>query len=221
MIGLTIQKLFQPQSGKCHMLVFWKEKLVFLSVPKTGTTAYMSALSARADIAVSNPPELKHAPLYRYNRFFRPMFSKVGGEDIETLAVIREPISWLGSWYRYRRRPFMEGHPNATHGMSFDTFVEAYMQGKPPGFANVGSQAKFLEPRPNGTAVTHLFQYEDQEGLNAFLEKRLNTRLNLKQENVSPSMKLSLSPAIERRLRRKCAAEFEMWEQAAHQATAS
>lgn len=197
------------------MLMFWKEKIVFLSVPKTGTTAYQTALAPRATMVVTDPPELKHAPLYRYNRFFRPMFDKVGGADMETLAVVREPISWLGSWYRYRRRPFMEGRPNATHNISFDAFVEGYLQGKPPGFANVGSQAKFLEPRPNGTAVTHLFRYEDQPELRRFLEDRLSVTLELTQENVSPQMSLDLSPEIERRLRRKRPEEFALWESAA------
>jgi len=196
------------------MLVFWKEKLVFLSVPKTGTTAYQSALSPHADIVVNDPPELKHAPLYRYNRFFRPMFDKVGGEKIETLAVVREPISWLGSWYRYRQRPFMTGNPNATHNISFDAFVEAYLMGKPPGFANVGSQAKFLEPRPNGTTIHHLFRYEDQDLLREFLEDRLGVTLELKQENVSPPMDLHLSSEIEKKLRRKRADEFTLWNSA-------
>ncbi|WP_010140058.1 sulfotransferase family 2 domain-containing protein [Oceanicola sp. S124] len=194
------------------MLVFSKARLVFLSVPKTGTTAYESALAPLADIHVSNPPELKHAPVYRYNRFFRPMLDKFVGENLEVLAVVREPVSWLGSWYRFRQRPFMQGKPNSTEGISFDAFVEAYTQGKRPGFANVGSQAKFLEPAGNGTAATTLFRYEDQDGLRAFLEARLETRIETARENVSPGMQLSLSPEVERKLRRKCAAEFDLWE---------
>lgn len=194
------------------MLVFWKQKLVFLSVPKTGTTAYQEALAPLASMVILDPPELKHAPLYRYNRFFRPMFEKAcRTDDMETLAVMREPISWLGSWYRYRRRPFMQGRPNATFDVSFDDFVEGYMQGNPPGFANVGSQAKFLEPRPNGTAVTHLFRYEDQAGLIAFLEQRLDTTITLPRANVSPEMALTLSPQVERKLRRKKAEEFDLY----------
>lgn len=196
------------------MMMFWKEKIVFLAVPKTGTTAYQTALAPFADMVVNNPPELKHAPLYRYNRFFRPMFQKVSGAEMETLAVVREPISWLGSWYRYRQRSFMKGHQNATHDISFDDFVEAYLKGKPPGFANVGSQAKFLEPRPNGTAVTYLFRYENQSGLNLFLRERLGVDFHLKQENVSPKCEFQLSPSIERRLRRKKAEEFSLWKQA-------
>ena len=194
------------------MLVFVKERLVFLSVPKTGSTAYQSALAGRADMVVSDPPELKHAPLYRYDRFFRPIFEKVCAAQMETVAVMREPVSWLGSWYRYRKRPFMRGRPNSTHDVSFDEFVQAYLRGERPGFANVGSQAKFLEPRPNGTAITHLFRYEDPDRLNAFLEKRLGVGLILDRENVSPEMNLSLSPQTENKYRRKCADEFALYD---------
>ncbi|MEM7321392.1 MAG: sulfotransferase family 2 domain-containing protein, partial [Pseudomonadota bacterium] len=129
------------------MMVFYKERLVFLSVPKTGTTALQSALGDRADMTVTAPPELKHMPLFRYNRFMRPMFDKVLDAQMETMAVIREPVDWLGSWYRFRRRPGFEGHRNATHDMSFDDFVTAYVREQRPSFANVGSQAKFVEPR--------------------------------------------------------------------------
>lgn len=195
------------------MLVFWKEKLVFLAVPKTGTSAFQTALGPHADIVVRDPPELKHAPVYRYNRFFRPMFEKAcKTDDMETLAVMREPVSWLGSWYRYRRRPFMQGKPNSTHDMDFDTFVEAYCAEKRPGFANVGSQAKFLEPRPNGTRVTHLFRYEDQSGLIGFLEDRLQCKIALGRENVSPEMPLSLRPETEALLREAHAADFDLYD---------
>ncbi len=194
------------------MLVFFDERLVLLAVPKTATTAYENALRDRADMVISDPPELKHAPLYRYNRFFRPMFEKICNAQMETMAVMREPISWLGSWYRYRRRPFMAGKPASTHGISFNDFVNAYMKGDPPAFARVGSQAKFLEPRPNGTAVTHLFRYEDQDRIRRFLESRLDIRLELRRENVSPEMELPLSPGVEKRLRKKCARDFALYE---------
>jgi hypothetical protein len=196
--------------GFLAMMVFGKAKLVFLSVPKTGTTAWEKALGPVADIVVNNPPELKHAPVFRYNRFFRPMIEKFIADDMDVLAVIREPISWLGSWYRYRRRPFMEGRPNNTYDVSFDQFIDGYCQGEQPGYANVGSQAKFIEPAGNGTRVTRLFRYEDGAGLHRFLEERLEQQISLTQENVSPAMPLTLSAETEAKLRRKCAAEFEL-----------
>lgn len=197
------------------MLVFWKARLVFLAVPKTGTSAYEAALGPAAAMSVLDPPELKHAPVYRYNRFFRPMFEKMGAENMELLAVIREPVSWLGSWYRYRQRGFLEGKPTSTRGMSFDDFCNDYARGDRPPFANVGSQAKFIEPRPNGVSVDHLYKYENQAGLITFLEERLDTKIDLPRENVSPRRgDLTLSADTEAKLRRKCADDFEVWERA-------
>jgi hypothetical protein len=194
------------------VLVFFKERLAFLSVPKTGTTAYETALAPRADMVISEPPMLKHAPVYRYNRFIRPMFLKVCDAELELMAVMREPVSWLGSWYRYRRRPFMQGKPNATFDVSFDEFVLAYMKGKKPGFADVGSQSNFMASQPNGTGITHYFKYENQDRLKSFLEDRLDVKLDLKPENVSPRMDLHLSQDVEQRLRRKFEQEFELYD---------
>ncbi|QFT80862.1 hypothetical protein FIU89_09605 [Roseovarius sp. THAF27] len=194
------------------MLVFSNEKLVFLSVPKTGTTAYEAALAPRAAIVVRQPPELKHAPVFRYNRFFRPAIEKFMGEGFDVLAVMRDPLDWLGSWYRYRQRPGQEQARNSTHGISFDAFVTEYMKGKRAAFAQVGSQTKFLEPQNNGTAVTHLFRYEDQDGLRRFLETRLGIEIETRRMNASPDMALTLSADVEARYRRKFAVEYQLYD---------
>lgn len=196
------------------MLVFWKQRLVLLSVPKTGSSALETALADSASMAVLDPPELKHAPIYRYNRFFRPMFERMGAERMDILAVVREPIDWLGSWYRYRQRDFLAGRPESTRGMDFDAFCRAYASGDRPAFADVGSQAKFVEPRPNGVAVTHLFRYEAMDAVTAFLAERLEHEILLPRTNVSPRAPLALSPDTEARLRRHCAADFEVWDSA-------
>ena len=194
------------------MLVFYDERLVLLSVPKTGTTALQVALQSHADLVISDPPQLKHAPVYRYNRWIRPMFERVCGVELEVAAVMREPVSWLSSWYRFRQRPFMDGKENSTKGVSFDDFVRGYCKGKQPGYANVGSQAKFLEAQPNGCAVTHLFRYEEQDRLKDFLEDRLKTRITLERHNVSPDVEGTLSPEVETILRRKKHQEFELYD---------
>ena len=195
------------------MLVFWKEKLVILAVPKTGTTALAKALGSSADIVINDPPELKHAPLYRYNRFFRPMFEKACKQDhMDVMAIMREPVSWLGSWYRYRQRDFLNGKPTSTRGMEFDAFVQAYLHNVRPSFANVGSQAKFLEPRPNGTKVSHLFRYEDPAPMLGFLEDRLDRAIELEQVNVSSKRNVNLSEETEQRLRRHHKEDFDLYQ---------
>ncbi|EET48124.1 sulfotransferase family 2 domain-containing protein [Thalassobium sp. R2A62] len=197
------------------MLVFWDENLVFLAVPKTGSTALSNALAPRAAMVLRDPPSIKHSPVYRYRRFLKPYFKQAGGKDPEAMAVVREPISWLSSWYRYRHRETLAGHPNSTIGISFDDFCLEYMKGKRRDFANLGSQSKFLLTGDNELGVTHLFKYEDQPRLISFLEARLNHKIELPQANVSPQMNLELSEEVEERLRRKCALEFAVWEMGA------
>lgn len=195
------------------MLVFWKQNLALLSVPKTGTTALEAALSPAADIVMSNPPELKHLPVYRYTRFMEKMFDKATGRKPETVAVVREPIDWLGSWYRYRQRPELNGRPNSTAKVDFDEFVLEYTKGKPAPFANVGSQARFLAGDNDALCgVMHLFRYDQLDRLYSFLEERLDLRFNTEQMNVSPRRDIALSPEVAQHLRHKCAREFELYE---------
>ncbi|WP_371037723.1 MULTISPECIES: gamma-glutamyl kinase [unclassified Rhodosalinus] len=193
------------------MLVFAKQGLVFLAVPKTGTTAYAEALAPHASLVVRDPPELKHAPIWRYNRFFRPMLEKFAGE-METIAVVREPESWLGSWYRYRRRPFTRGKPVSTERLGFDAFVQGYLSEPQPAWARVGSQSAFLAPRRNGTAADHVFRYEAPGSLLDFLEARLGVRPAPARRNVSPEAPLELAPTTRAALREVCAEDYALWE---------
>ena len=42
--------------------LFW-DFIIFLTVPKTGTTAIEGALAPHAAIVLREPPQIKHAPL--------------------------------------------------------------------------------------------------------------------------------------------------------------
>ena len=86
------------------MAIFPSFNLVLLAVPKTVSTALEVALGPKVDGRFGNPRELKHLPLYRYNRFVRPLLHFTTGQDPETFGLIREAISSLRSWYRYRTR---------------------------------------------------------------------------------------------------------------------
>jgi hypothetical protein len=196
------------------LLVFWKERLVLLAVPKTGTTALQRALGPKASMVMRDPPTLKHTPVYRYKRFVEPMFGQAGGEGFETVAAIRQPVEWLSSWYRYRHRDDLAGHPNSTRGVSFDDFVTEYTKGKPAPYAALGSQARFVQGKAGEIGVTHLFRYEQQDRLFAFLEERLQVKIDLQRMNVSPEMAVGLSAEVEALYRRRCADEFAVWEAA-------
>ncbi|KUJ81875.1 sulfotransferase family 2 domain-containing protein [Ruegeria profundi] len=196
------------------MLVFYKERLAFLAIPKTGSTAYHTALRDRADLVVTGPPDLKHAPVRRYDRFFQNIFRKMYDTEMEIMAVVREPLDWLGSWYRFRSRDDRIGHPHSTRDLSFDDFVQAYMQSPRPEFADVGSQSQFFLTRSNGMGASHVFKYENQGKVLDFLQDRLNMQINLQKENVSPQRELFLSRTTEEEFRKRHATEFACYEAA-------
>ncbi|WP_127903181.1 sulfotransferase family 2 domain-containing protein [Solirhodobacter olei] len=192
------------------MLVFWEQKLVFLATPKAGSTAVERALESLAEVAIARPPALKHTPIYRYRRFFQPWLEKSAQAEFTAVALMREPVSWLGSWYRFRQREDVMHPANSTRGMSFDDFVLAYLKKPRPGFANVGSQAKFLLG-PDGRGVEHIFPYEEMGAFLAFLEERLGCEIVLPRVNVSPPAETALSAGVEARLRAECAEDFELY----------
>ncbi len=198
------------------MLIFWHARLVILSTPKTGTTALAEALAARAQLSVVRPPELKHTPAYRYQRFVRPwLVQSAGGEAFETVALIREPLAWLSSWYRFRARAELAGSERSTLGMSFAEFVEAYLQTPRPPYAEVGGQAKFLSGASPGTlGVDRLFRYENMPAFLNYLEKRLGAPIKLPQANASPAQTAALPPDLVERLRAHLALDYALWQQA-------
>jgi hypothetical protein len=194
------------------MLILWKHKLVLFAVPKTGTTALEAALAPYADAAILNPPGMKHCTVAKYERELAGFFEQKGRRPLERMAVVREPVSWLGSWFRYRQRPALDGHPKSTRDMTFDAFVAAWLLDAPPAYAQVGQQARFLNALGQPPAVTHLFCHEALSEAVAFLETRLEVTLALGARNVSPKVPFMLSAELEQRLHAERPDEFRIWD---------
>ncbi|SPH17764.1 hypothetical protein DEA8626_01291 [Defluviimonas aquaemixtae] len=193
------------------MLVFWKQRLVYLATPKTGSTAIEAALESLASVVIQRPPELKHTSVHRYWRYLAPYLEKAADEDFMVVAVMREPLDWLGSWFRYRQRHTGMRAERSTHGMTFDTFVADYLSDPQPEHANVGRQSRFLVP-DKGPGVDRLFRYDDMDGFVHFLEGRLDCEISLPRLNVSPSGALDLDPALEARLRKEYWRDFALYD---------
>jgi hypothetical protein len=196
------------------VLVFWNERLILLAVPKTGTTALEDALAHRAALVLRDPPPLKHATPQRLRRFVLPLLAAAGGEGWETVAVIREPVSWLSSWYRYRRRDAIAGQPKSTRAVTFEEFVAEWLADRPAPWAAVGSQAPYAVARDGSREATHLFRHEEPDRLRRFLERRLGLDLDLSRTNASPALDTPISPALLGRLRAERPREFAAWKMA-------
>ena len=195
------------------MLIFWHQRLVVLSVPKTGTTALEEAVASWAHVAVMRPPELKHTPAYRFERFIRPwLTNSANGAPFEAVAVMREPIDWLASWYRFRLRDDLIGTPRSARGLSFADFARAYMAQPRPQLAEVGQQAKFLSGIDGrALGVDRLFRYEAMEAFTDFLAARLGRPIALPRANPSPPAPTDLPPTVRAELAAFLAEDYALW----------
>ena len=191
------------------MLVFWKPRLVFLATPKTASTAFERVLAPLAAMTILRPPALKHTNVQRFRRFVAPFLAEADGGRFETVAIMREPRDWLGSWYRYRQRPD-EVPEKSTKAISFDRFVVAYCQTERPEFAKIGSQAHFLAPK-NHKPADHIFRYDRLHQAQGFLQDRLGVAFHLPIENVSPAGDLALSDSSLAHLQHKCRRDFDLY----------
>ncbi len=192
------------------MLVFWEQRLAFLATPKTGSTAIESALQPLAALAIERPPLLKHTTVHRYHRFIGPYLEAASGHRFTVVALMREPRDWLGSWFRFRQREDVPDQDKSTRAMTFEDFARAYCSDPRPGFADVGSQERFLRPR-QGEGVDRLFRYEEIDSFVHFLEDRLNCAITLPRVNVSPQADLHLSPETEAKLADVQAEDYRLY----------
>lgn len=193
------------------MLIFFDRRLVFLATPKAGSTAVEAALDSLASVAVQRPSVLKHIDVAGFERHIRPwLATAAGGADFTTVALMREPVDWLRSWYRFRLRDDVDDPEHAMQGLSFEDFARAWLDPDAPAVAHVGSQSAFLTG-PAGERVDRIFRYEDIETFTHFLEDRLDCAISLPRVNVPPAVDVALGPATEAELRRALAADVDLY----------
>lgn len=171
------------------MLISVEHNFAFLCVPKCASSSIEAALRPYSDIALVGPPAFRHTTYREYDQFIKPYLrEKVGRDDIETVCVIREPISWLNSWYRYRSRSELRNpnEPNSTFGIRFPEFIEAYMSPNPPPWADVGCQYDFINDQANNIGVNKVFLHENIGEFAGYMSSKIGKNIVLGKENVSP-----------------------------------
>lgn len=193
------------------MLISVDRRLAYLAVPKTASTSLEKTLAPRCEIRFVQSPRVKHMTMRTFERFMLPYLRKIGLDEVETVCVIREPVDWLGSWYRYRSRPAIDASPRSTKGISFADFVAAYLEKSPPEFAKVGRMSRFVAGVSGTPAVDHMFRYDNLPALADFLGKRFKTEINLPNANVSPRGELELPTALRARLEIELAEDFALY----------
>jgi len=202
------------------MLLAPAQGFVFLAAPKTGSTAIERAFLSYSQVILRGNPGFKHTRYDGFQRFLQPFLAANGypRDSYEVVCVVREPIDWLSSWWRYRSReelanPSHPNHRNYAGHASFEQFARAYMKGGEQ-FARVGRPSRFVRPHPGESEVDRVFRYERLDLLVDFLYKKIGEEVEVGVKNVSPRISFSLSEGCERELREFFAPEYYIYERA-------
>jgi hypothetical protein len=87
------------------MLIGLERKFVFVANTKTASTSIEAALGPVAEIALGGSPACKHVPLHDAISAHPEIFAQDGQwpRFFFKFGVMRDPLDWIGSWFRYRK----------------------------------------------------------------------------------------------------------------------
>lgn len=194
------------------MLFSEKAKLGFLAMPKAGSTSIEQALRPHCDISYSNSPHFTHMTARLFNTHMRPYFKHRKIEGVETCCLMRHPVSWLGSWYRYFGMEQFNGKPQSTKDMSFDAFADLYISRDNEAIASIARPWDFVRGHNGKIAVNQIFRFENMDIFQKFLEERFQKSLEFERLNVSPERLTNLSPGVMKELEDYYSLEFDIYE---------
>lgn len=192
------------------MLVFHTHNLIVFAIPKTGSTALEAALAPHASVVVRSPPAQRHMNWGVYSKSWAPVIRQAFGCTPEGVAILREPVERLRSWYRYRSSPQFAGTDLSCAGIGFDGFIEASLAADPPPFARVGSQDKFVMSPSGEIQIHHLFDHAQMPLALDWLSARLCRKISLDRRNPSPNRPTPLDAGLLERLQSARAREFDL-----------
>jgi Sulfotransferase family len=186
---------------------------VFLSTPKTGSTAIENAFAGRSAIVVRQPPTLKHMTARGFERMIAPILDEHGfpRDSYQLVCVIREPVDWVASWWRYRSRPEVAGQPGYTGDMSFDEFVEGVVSRE----IRIGNLKRFVLNAEGDIVVSKMFRYDRLDNAVRWMAEQIGMEApELRRTNISPERPLTISPSTRAQLEERYATHAALYEAA-------
>jgi Sulfotransferase family len=178
------------------MILSVRHGFLYFAMPKTATTSIESLLGAYGDITLARTAHYKHidctAAKERYSTLFSTYYPY---ERFFKFGVVRDPVSWIVSWYNFRSRPELADprspiHKNYLGPYSLDEFVEELGSTQPRSFARIGTQSAFYGLSTGELGVDALVRHdhlrEDLATISKHLPVDLSRGLSSTKANESP-----------------------------------
>lgn len=189
------------------MRVSTKYGFTFLCMPKCASTSIEWALDPYSQLNTNQDIELKHTNYRRYSKFIKPYVNK----KLEIVCVMREPVSWMYSWYKYRKRDDIKDKNKSTANISFNEFCEAFLSKNRPAYAKIRTQFNFLKDNTGQKGEIKIFKYENLEEIKKYFEEKIGKKLKIPVLNISPKVDYDLDPKIEKRLKEFFKKDYDVY----------
>lgn len=202
------------------MLINTHKKFIFVSNTKTASTSIEVLLRDYSQIAITDPPALKHMPYKKIVDLFYKLFkeSQYDINDFYAFGVFREPVDWVISWFNYRSRKGIANPKNRDHStylgnISFEDYVDSlhhdWLQPQKNRFVNHKGE----------NAMNFLIEYDRLEQDFNFVWKQLgitDQTWSLPHRNKSENIRIKreeVSYPIEKKIKDYFAEDYEFLEE--------
>lgn len=201
------------------MFYLYAPGIVMLSATKSGSTSIDRAFSARAALSIPSPPGVKHMTYKGFMADLMPFMESAFGvtrDDLQVVDIMREPVGWVRSWFRYLSREQLADPTHPRHGfytgnMSFDEFVEIFCS---PAVANwpmpKNPTWRYLD-EDGEIGADRLFMYEHLDQCVDWFNERVNGSVRLPHANRSVEREAELSPKSQRLLLKHLAGPLDFY----------
>jgi hypothetical protein len=177
--------------------------LVYVAVPKTGGISATTALLPYAEPSTAydtNDVNAMHVSSAYAKRCY---------PSADVVCVVREPIDWLFSKYKYASGPYFSWDSvYTTRHQTFSRFVKRYLSGEKPWPEPYRMQIDYAK----GADFT--FKYENISGFESFLSKRLGKTIRLQTLNVSPQRPFDLQEEQMQEIKALLMDDYNLWNSA-------
>lgn len=189
------------------MYISTKYEFAFLCIPKCASTSIEILIEPLCNIKFSGHPSLKHISVEAYQEHILKLYqNRLPSHRLESFCIMREPLTWINSWYRYQAREELAdpGHPNHgryTGNISYEDFITAYLSpSKRPPYAQISTPFNFLLNKHGKVGIDRLFALERPQAIEEFLSNKLKRPITLPQKNISPKINFELPSELQEQL---------------------
>jgi hypothetical protein len=186
-------------------------------VPKCASTSIESVVKKYSTIKFGGEPAIKHMSAQYFHDYVLPLHRKLmPTSSLESFCMMREPLEWVNSWYRYRSRealsnPQHPNHANYTGNISFEGFVEALTSENPPAYADIKNQSYYIKLRDGRVGVDKIFPMERIEEVANYLSGMIDEEIEIPMKNVSPDRDKVLPTALYEKFKEFYREDYELY----------